>query len=60
VEIVGFRGPKSKNRHGGTVLDDPDVSGRRSGASKEDRKTALVFRAMWHGRAVLSSGAGFL
>ena len=24
---VGFRDPKSKNRHGGTVLDDTDVSG---------------------------------
>jgi len=43
-----FLGPKSKNRYGGTMVDDTDVSGRRSGTSKEDRKMARVCRAMWH------------
>jgi len=28
-EFVGFHGPKSKQRHGGTVLGGTGVSGRR-------------------------------
>jgi len=53
---VGFRGPKSKNRHSGTVLDDTDVSGRRSETSKDGRKMARACRAMWHGRATMARG----
>ena len=39
---VGFRGPKFKNQHGGTVLDDTNVSGRRSEMMKEGKKVAWV------------------
>jgi len=59
VEIAGFPGPKSKNLHGGSVLDDTDVSGWRRAMSKMGRKTARAGCAMWHGRAVLNSGGVF-
>jgi len=51
-----FRGPKSKNRHGGTVSDDTDMSGRRSETMKEGREVTRVCRAMWHGCATLARG----
>ena len=35
------------------MLDDTDVSWRRNGASKEDKKRALACRAMWHSRATM-------
>ena len=56
MELVEFRSPKSKNRHGGTVLDDTDMSGRRNGTSKEGRKTTRVSRAMWHDRVTMARG----
>jgi len=49
---VGFRGPKSKKRYGGIVLDDTDVSGRRSKTTKEGKEVARVWCAMWHGVTV--------
>jgi len=49
MHTIGFRGPKSKNWHSGTVLDDTDVSDQRNGTSKEGRKTARGDRATWHG-----------
>jgi len=54
LDPIGFHGPKSKNWHGVTVLDDTDVSGQKSGTSKEGKKTAWVSRAVWHGRATLA------
>ena len=38
IRAIGFLGPKSKNPHGGTVLDDTDMSGQRSRTSKMGRK----------------------
>jgi len=56
MEIVGFRGSKSKIRHSGTILDDTHMLGRSSGKSKEDRKMARACSAMWHGRATMARG----
>ena len=38
------------------MVDDTDVSGRRSGTSKEGRKMAPACRAMWHGHATMAQG----
>jgi len=37
---IGFRGLKYKNRHGGIVLDDMDVWGRRSEMMKKGSEMA--------------------
>jgi len=50
-----FRGPKSKNWDGGTVLDDTDMSGRRSIVSREDRKTALGCHAQFWARVLVAA-----
>jgi len=57
VEIVGFRGLKSKKRHGGPVLHK---YGRVRTKEREDERGQKLTRghhATWHGRATCVFGA---
>ena len=63
MQTVGFRGPKSKKRHGGTMSDNTGVSGQRSN-DKRRQKFGTGWAVPcgtvvppWHGVTVLPSTA---
>ena len=57
MNSVGFRGLKSKKRHGGTVLHKHGRVRTKEHEERENKKLTRGHRATWHGRATCVFGA---